>query len=154
MISNHSWTNGVCSRCGAGKRQNGERTQFRGEGAHWWGDSIGDCRGNRNALFRVVKQIPLHGRTTTHTLVAYRGTFTNCQTWLRDHKKLMGALETIEGFYWIEQKEGSTWTRVSSSSGAKVQPQEKPSTPPEHTRPLVRRRDANTVSRVLAPSSG
>lgn len=154
MIVRHRWRDdGICSRCGAGKRVLGERTQYRAEGAQWWGDTIGDCRGDLTAPFRVVKQIPLHGRITTHTLVGYRGTLANCRTWLRDHKKLMGSLE-VGDFYQIEKKEGSSWTQVSSSTGAKVQQPEKPSTPPEHKRPLVRRRDANTVSRVLVPSSG
>lgn len=130
MIVSHRWCNdGTCSRCGAGKRQNGARTQYRAEGAQWWGDTIGDCRGDLSAPFRVVKQITLHGRTTNHVTVMYRGTLVNCRTWLRDHKKLMGSLEVIDGFYWIEQKEGSAWARVSSSRGAKVTPQEKPSTP-------------------------
>lgn len=155
MIVLHRWGEGdVCSRCGAGRRQKEGRVQYRAEGAQWWGDTIGDCRGDLTAPFRVVKEIPLHGRTTRHTMVSYRGTLANCLTWLRDHKKLMGSLEVIDGFYWIEQKEGSGWTRTSSSTGAKVRPPEKPSTPPEHKRPLARRRDANTVSLMLVPSSG
>lgn len=155
MIVRHRWDSktGLCQRCGAERRIKDERTQFRAEGAAWWCDTIGDCRGDLNAAHRVIKQIPLPGRTTTYSAVMYRGSRSNCEVWLRDHKKLMKGYEVAEGFYKIEQREGSAWVTESSSSSRMAPTSEKPTTP----RAQRRKPDVNSIPRCSpkrAPSSG